>query len=77
MMTEEEKLAALDGELLDALTKIAEGGLVTKYVVVFESVGDDGMEWLHARHSPGMAPWVLKGLLVHALDAADDEEDDE
>lgn len=71
-LTEEERTA-----IRDALkARVGHDGLVTDFVIVFESIDSDGATWFHYRDTK-MAPWRAKGLLGHALDLVSDDPEEE
>lgn len=42
--------------------------LITKFMVIAESVDEDGTRWLHRIPDPDMVPWEQHGLIAFALD---------
>lgn len=49
--------------LADAISKVADGGMVTHYVVVAAVVAEDGDSQVHSIVSPGLPYWMRHGLL--------------
>jgi hypothetical protein len=56
------------GDAIDQAVGQHEGGLVTKWVALVESVGPDGDRGLWTMTSRGVMAWETKGLLQHGLD---------
>lgn len=64
-----EKNEAMQQELLEALSKILqkfEACMVTKYVVLVETVDEQGQRGLWTCESEGMVPWESLGLVEYA-----------
>lgn len=62
-----ERLEQAIGDAIDSSVGEHEGGLVTKWVALVESVGPDGDRGLWTMTSAGVMAWDTVGLLQHAL----------
>jgi len=65
MATEEKDMEQLHEEIRRAL--LPEGGMVTKYIVIAETIDENGEQDLIMNESLGMQMWDREGLLHHAL----------
>ena len=55
------------GDAIDSAVSTHEGGLVTKWVALVESVNPDGDRGLWTMTSTGVMAWDTVGLLQHGL----------
>jgi hypothetical protein len=55
------------GNAIDAAVGQHEGGLVTKWIALVESVNGEGVRGLWTMTSDGLMAWDTAGLLQHAL----------
>ena len=65
MTQEETDFEQLNEELRAKL--LPDGGMITKYVVIAESINDEGEIDVIMNESAGMQMWDREGLLHHAL----------
>lgn len=55
--------------LQNAISAIADDGLVTHYVVVANIINNDGEDEFHTMTSPGMPQWQRHGMLSYEASA--------
>jgi hypothetical protein len=55
------------GDAIDAAVGQHEGGLVTKWIALVESVNSEGTRGLWTMTSDGVMAWDTVGMLQHAL----------
>lgn len=60
-------LAAISTVLQEHANHTSDRGLVTRFVLVAEQVGDDGDPWLRIISEPDSVQWHRMGLLEYAL----------
>lgn len=58
----------LQGHIEDIVREGCGPNLITKFMVIAESVDEDGTRWLHRIPDPDMVPWEQHGLIAFALD---------
>lgn len=57
----------LNNAIAGVIARHEEGGFVTKWLALIESLGPDGQPGLWTATSGGLMPWDTQGLLTHAL----------
>lgn len=65
-------MSAMEDDLNNAISSVMarheQGGLVTKWVALIETVADDGVFGLWTATSDGLKAWDTVGMLGHGLD---------
>ena len=72
-------------ELRDAIAKAVDSPIIGRYVVVFESVEEDGHSCIGRLPSPGLPMWMqmgmlnfeASGLVAQPIWTAEDDDEDE
>lgn len=57
----------LNNSIAEVIQRHEEGGLVTRWVALIETIGTDGKAGLWTTTSDGLKAWDTEGMLGHAL----------